>query len=54
LKVKVTFADAWTEFENEKKRDENRKQQVEICDKLHEKVNGIWLGSKWNLDLDVS
>ena len=38
LKVQVTFADAWTEFENEKKREENRRQQVEICEKLHDKV----------------
>ena len=38
LKVKVTFADACIEFENEKKREENHKKQVEICYKLHEKV----------------
>jgi hypothetical protein len=44
LKVSVTFAEAWTEFENEKKREENRMQQVEICNKLHEKVNGIFGG----------
>ena len=41
LKVQVTFADAWTEFENEKKREENRRQQVEICGKLHKKVNAL-------------
>jgi hypothetical protein len=43
LKIKVTFADAWTEFENEKKLEENRKQQVGICNKLHERVNAILL-----------
>ncbi|XP_028395006.1 LOW QUALITY PROTEIN: coiled-coil domain-containing protein 148-like [Dendronephthya gigantea] len=38
LKIKVTFADAWVEFENEKKREDSRKRQVEMCSKLHEKV----------------
>lgn len=38
LKIKVTFADAWVEFETEKKREENRKRQVEMCNELHEKV----------------
>lgn len=38
LKVKATFADAWHEFENEKKKEATRKQQEEICKKLHQKV----------------
>ena len=38
LKVKVTFADAWNEYENEKKKEETRKQQEEICNRLHRKV----------------
>ena len=42
LKVKVTFADAWNEYENEKKKEETRKQQEEICNRLHRKVK-IWL-----------
>ena len=38
LKIKTVFTDAWNEFEDEKKRIEDRERQSEICFKLHQKV----------------
>lgn len=44
VKVKATFADAWTAYEEAAEKAKTRKKQENICHELYKKVNVRFLG----------